>query len=345
MKIINILQNFLIFSTIISLGLGFIYIIRLLLIKKVQKIIKEYDISLGDFFLKSVNNFLIPILIIFLINYTISYIGINKYLYKIINICFIVLKTYFITHFIVCSFNYLINSYLKIKSSDYLEKHKQIKGMIGIFSIVIWSFSIIFMFNNIGYNVTTILTGLGIGGIAVALAAQKILGDLFNYFVIFFDRPFEIGDFIIVNNKKGHISSIGIKSTRINSIDGESIIISNTDLTNSIINNYRKVKKRRAKICFWIDYDIGESKIDLIYDISKNALKDYIDISFERCCFVTYDEIGLNFEVVIYIKYINYHYYINHVNYANIAIYKAFQKNGIKFSNYKSAFLIQKTQL
>ncbi len=341
MSIINVLQNCLIFIVIITIGLGLIYITRILLVKKVEKIINQYDSSLSEFFLTSVNNILIPLLIIFLINYTISYININIYILKIINLISIILKIYFVTCLIISSFEYMINSYLKRKSSDYLEKHKQIKGMIIIGSSIIWSFSVIFMFNNIGYNVTTILTGLGIGGIAVALAAQKILGDLFNYFVIFFDRPFEIGDFIIVNNKKGHIANIGIKSTRINSINGENIIISNTDLTNSIISNYKNIKKRRANTLFWLDYNITKYKINLVFNTIEEIINNYKDVIFERVCLIAYDEIGLKFDVVFFIKYSNYNHYMNTISNINIEIYKTFKDKKIEFASYKSSFLMK----
>ena len=99
-----------------------------------------------------------------------------------------------------------------------------------ILNIIIWVIGCIFLFDNLGYNVGAIIAGLGIGGIAIALAAQNILGDLFNYFVIFFDRPFEIGDFIVLDDKKGNVEHIGIKTTRLKSLTGEQLILSNSDL-------------------------------------------------------------------------------------------------------------------
>src|SRR5690606_34760610 len=113
------------------------------------------------------------------------------------------------------------------------EKVKQLTGILLIINIVIWAIGVVFMLDNLGYDVTTIIAGLGIGGIAIALAAQNILGDLFNYFVIFFDRPFEVGDFIIVDNKLGTVEYIGLKTTRLKSLSGEQLIFANSDLTNS----------------------------------------------------------------------------------------------------------------
>ena len=115
-----------------------------------------------------------------------------------------------------------------------------------------WVFS--FLFANLGYDVTAIIAGLGIGGIAIALAAQNILGDLFNYFVIFFDRPFEIGDFIVVDDKKGTVEHIGIKTTRLKSLSGEQLVFSNSDLTNSRIHNYQTNGAQKNCISPWVSF-------------------------------------------------------------------------------------------
>src|SRR5690625_7262323 len=92
-----------------------------------------------------------------------------------------------------------------------------------IINVIIWTVGLLFLLDNLGYNITAIITGLGIGGIAIALAAQNILEDLFNYFVIFFDRPFEIGDYLVIEDKSGTVDYIGIKTTRIRSLTGEQI--------------------------------------------------------------------------------------------------------------------------
>src|SRR5699024_9348474 len=111
----------------------------------------------------------------------------------------------------------LLKSYIRKNNKETgEEKVKQLGGIMLIINIIIWIIGLIFLFDNMGYNVTAVITGLGIGGIAIALAAQNILSDLFNYFVIFFDKPFEIGDFIIVDDKLGTVEYIGIKTTRVN---------------------------------------------------------------------------------------------------------------------------------
>src|SRR5690625_6766746 len=110
-----------------------------------------------------------------------------------------------------------------------------------IINVIIWTVGLLFLLDNLGYNITAIITGLGIGGIAIALAAQNILEDLFNYFVIFFARPFEIGDNLVIDDKSGTVDYIGIKTTRVRSLTGAQLVLSNADLSYSRIHNYNKI--------------------------------------------------------------------------------------------------------
>src|SRR5690625_2261729 len=116
----------------------------------------------------------------------------------------------------------MLRSYV-IKQENGEEKVRQLGGIMLIINVVIWSVGLLFLLDNLGYNITAIITGLGIGGIAIALAAQNILEDLFNYFVIFFDRPFEIGDYLVIDDKSGTVDYIGIKTTRVRSLTGEQL--------------------------------------------------------------------------------------------------------------------------
>ncbi|HDQ25912.1 MAG TPA: mechanosensitive ion channel family protein, partial [bacterium] len=143
-------------------------------------------------------------------------------------------------------------------------KAKTIMGLTIILKAAIWVVGIIFLFDNLGYKVSTIVAGLGIGGIAVALAAQAILGDLFSYMSILFDRPFETGDFIIVGDSMGTVENIGIKTTRIRSLGGEELIFSNSDLTNSRVRNYKRMFNRRVVFSIGIVYGTPKEKLEKI---------------------------------------------------------------------------------
>lgn len=114
---------------------------------------------------------------------------------------------------------------------------------------------IIMLIDNLGYNVTTIIAGLGVGGIAIALAAQSILGDLFSYIVIFFDKPFEIGEFIVMGNNSGVVETIGIKTSHIRSLDGQQIIMPNAEMVKSVIHNFKRLERRRVVFSIGVVYN------------------------------------------------------------------------------------------
>src|SRR5690606_13585488 len=170
-----------------------------------------------------------------------NYLTFTVKVQNVLHIALTVAITFFIIRFISSTILSLLETFIRRKTEDDKaeDRIKQLGGIMLIINVVIWSMGLIFLFDNMGYDVTAVIAGLGVGGIAIALAAQNILGDLFNYFVIFFDRPFEIGDFIIVDDKLGTIENIGIKTTRVKSLSGEQLVFSNSDLTNSRIHKDR----------------------------------------------------------------------------------------------------------
>ncbi len=132
-----------------------------------------------------------------------------------------------------------------------LKKEKNnLRGISGLINLVIWFIALLFLLDNFGVQISAVIAGLGNWRYCIALAAQAVLGDLFSYFVIFFDRPFEIGDFIVVGDKLGAVEHIGLKTTRISALGGEVLIFSNTDLTNSRVHNFKKMERRRVVFKF-----------------------------------------------------------------------------------------------
>jgi small-conductance mechanosensitive channel len=188
------------------------------------------------------------------------------------------------------------------------------------------------------------VAGLGIGGIAVALAAQAILGDLFSYFVIFFDRPFEIGDFIIIGDFMGSIEHIGIKTTRIRSLGGEQLVFSNTDLTNSRIRNYKRMEKRRVVFKLGIVYQTTTSQVKEVPGIIKTAIENVQDTVFDRAHFATYGDFSLDFEVVYYVLSGDYNKYMDIQQDINFEIKEEFEKRGIEFAYPTQTLFLEKEQ-
>lgn len=200
----------------------------------------------------------------------------------------------------------------------------------------------LFLIDNLGYDITTLVAGLGIGGIAVALAAQTILGDLFSYLVIFFDKPFEIGDFIIIDDKMGTIEYIGIKTTRIRTLSGEQLICSNTDLTNSRVHNYKRMEKRRVVFSFGVIYQTAASQIKRIPGIVREIIESDAGNTFDRAHFSSYGDFSLNFEVVYYVMTPDYNIYMDRQQAINIAIFERFEQEKIEFAYPTQTVLLNK---
>lgn len=224
-------------------------------------------------------------------------------------------------------FNYII------RHDDTGDKIKQVKGIVLILNGILWIIGLIVLFDNLGFNVTAVLTGLGVGGIAIALAAQTILGDMFNYFVIFFDQPFQLGDFIIVDDKMGVVEYIGIKTTRIKSLQGEQIIFSNSNLTNARIHNYKRMNDRRVVFKFGVMYDVGADILEEIPGIVRRIITAIPNTRIDRAHFAAYSPSSLDFEVVYYTLSADYNKYMDIQQEINLAIYREFENRGIKFAH------------
>ncbi|MBU2221022.1 MAG: mechanosensitive ion channel family protein, partial [Candidatus Omnitrophica bacterium] len=209
---------------------------------------------------------------------------------------------------------------------------RSLDGILLVVKVVIWGLAIVFFLDNLGFKITAVIAGLGIGGVAVALAAQAVLGDLFSYFAILFDRPFEIGDFIIIGDHLGTVENIGIKTTRIRSLSGEQLIFSNTDLTNSRVRNYKRMEKRRVVFKLGVTYQTTSKQVKAIPKIIENIIKNVGDTIFDRAHFLSYGDFALIFEIVYYVLGSDYNKYMDIQQEINFAIKEKFEAEHIDFA-------------
>lgn len=154
-----------------------------------------------------------------------------------------------------------------------------------VMAIAIWSIATLLILSNFGFKITTLAASLGIGGIAIAFAAQNILSDLFASFSIYFDRPFEIGDFISIGADQGIVTKIGLKTTRIKSIRGEELIVSNKELTSTRILNFKRMEKRRIVFCIGVEYSTPMKKLEAMPTLLRDAVTSSKDTEFSRAHF------------------------------------------------------------
>lgn len=213
-------------------------------------------------------------------------------------------------------------------SSDF----SSIRPLQSLLSFLIWVAGLLFLFDNLGFEITAILAGLGVGGIAVALGAQVVFGDLFSYFVIVLDRPYEVGDFLIFGEVLGTVERIGVKTTRIRSLDGELVIISNSDLTQSRVRNYKQMETRRAVFRIGVEYATPVPTLKAIPGVIREIVERQDGVRFDRAHFATFGESELTFETVYTVLSPDYNVYMDIQEQLNIEIVEAFQRLDVQFA-------------
>lgn len=201
-----------------------------------------------------------------------------------------------------------------------------------IAKVLLWAFLLLLGLDNIGVDVTAMVAGLGVGGIAVALAVQNILGDLFASLSIVIDKPFVIGDFIIVDDYLGSVEHVGLKTTRVRSLGGEQLIFANSDLLKARVRNYKRMQERRIVFKFGILHETPSSKLGDIAGTVTNIIKAQALVRFDRAHFAAIGESAYEFEVVYWMLDPDYNKYMDTQQAINIAMVQAFEKDDISFA-------------
>jgi small-conductance mechanosensitive channel len=206
-------------------------------------------------------------------------------------------------------------------------------NVIGLISkFILWSSILLLALNNLGINVTSLIAGLGIGGVAVALAIQNILGDLFASLSIVLDKPFVNGDFLIIGEFMGSVEYIGLKTTRIRSLSGEQLVFSNSDLLGSRIRNYGRMFERRVVFSIGVTYQTPREKLKLIPEIIRKAIETKNKTRFDRCHFMKYGDYALMFETVFYVSSPDYNIYMDIQQAIYFEIHERFEQEHIEFA-------------
>jgi small-conductance mechanosensitive channel len=198
--------------------------------------------------------------------------------------------------------------------------------------MVLWSVLTLVALDSLGVNITAFITTLGIGGVAIALALQKILSDLFASLSIVLDKPFVVGDFIVVDDYMGNVEHIGMKTTRIRSLGGEQIVISNSELLASRIRNYKRMQERRILFTIGVTYQTPAEKLEKIPTLVREIIDAVPSTRFDRTHFIKYGDFSLNFDIVYYVLSPDYLDYANTQQAINMGIYKKFAEEGIEFA-------------
>lgn len=198
--------------------------------------------------------------------------------------------------------------------------------------LALYTLLVLLALANLGIEITPLLAGLGVGGIAVALALQNILGDLFASLSIVLDRPFALGDFIIVGDLMGTVEYIGLKTTRVRSLSGEQLVFANSDLLGARIRNFQRMQERRVVFSLGVTYQTSRAALQAIPQIVREAVEMQPNVRFDRAHFKSYGDFALDFEIVYYVLSQDFNVYMDVQQAINLEIHRRFEDSGIEFA-------------
>ena len=321
--------------TIAAGGILLAWLIIRLLKGKVLKKILDYttktESRYDDVIFSTIQRFVLPWIYIF-VNYQIlQQLHWSPKWERILHVAMAVVTTYFFVRIVNHVLTLMLTGIMR-KRNETEYRMKQMRGALLVLKVIIWAVAIVFLIDNLGYNVTTMIAGLGVGGIAIALAAQTILGDLFGYFVIFFDKPFEIGDYVVWGDKAGNIEYIGIKTTRIRSLGGEQLVVTNSDLTKQALSNFKSLQQRREVLKIGVTYDTPVDVLQEIPGMIRQIIESKPKTKFDRAHMAALADSSINFEVVYLILTTDYNEYMDTRQAVLLDILSKFRETKVNFA-------------
>jgi small-conductance mechanosensitive channel len=310
-----------------------LFFLRWILIKRLKYIGESSDASLINGFLASIkhaNLFFFLMLAVYVASQFLTFsLETTTNIAKLTKVAFVVQATVWASSF--------VRSWVFRVLSRRTKRDGASMGALSIFNftsqVILWSIALLLILQNLGIDVTALVAGLGIGGVAVALSMQQILKDVFSSLSIVLDKPFVIGDFIIFDDFMGSIEHIGIKTTRIRSLTGEQIICANGDLLNTRIRNYKRMQERRVIFNIGVVYQTSAEKLPEISVMFREIIEAQENIRFDRAHFSSYTDFALLFEIVYYVLSPDYNIYMDIQQAINLEIFKRFEEAGIEFAH------------
>lgn len=328
----NTLQAYLV-SLLVFAGTTLVLnLLRTIFMGRLRKYVERTTSKFDDFILEVCNQNIFPILYVSAFYFAAMQLTLNSAVSQLVHAALVAIFTFQAIRLFLTLVLYFVER-------TWLRKEIQkggtgvSKSIFTVIRVVFWGLGLVFLLDNLGFNVSAIVAGLGIGGIAVALAAQTILGDLFNYFVIFFDKPFREGDFIVTGDYMGVIENIGIKSTRIRALGGEEIIISNSNLTSSWIHNYKRMSQRRVEFRFQVSYATDLEQLKKIPTAVRQIIENIETTKFDRAHSKEFATTGFVFEAVYFVLDADFNKYMDIQQKINWEIKEFFEKEGIEFAS------------
>jgi small-conductance mechanosensitive channel len=334
-------KDYLLALAVFAICLLILLIVKKVILARLHKIAKRtknnYDDTLIGIIVK-IKSFFYLVISLYLAS---NFLNLSNFLSKAIYLLFILVIVY--EGIKASSYLLKVLAYKAIKRNDDDSQAQSTVKTLNVFiQIILWSLGLLLILANMGVNITSLIAGLGIGGIAVALALQNILADIFSSFSILIDKPFKVGDFIKVSADMGTVEKIGIKTTHLRTLDGQLLIISNQELTKARVENFQKLHRRRALFNLRIIYETSRTQLESIPKIIASIVDKQEKANLDRCHFKSYGDFSLNFEVSIFIDVKSYNDFLDILEKINLDIFSQFNEQGISFA-YPTQLHYQKT--
>lgn len=307
-------------------------ITQVIFVHNLKKLAKKTKTRLDDLLVAMIHRVSPPFYFLFSLYFAVRTLQIPTNYTLIIDWLFVALVSYQIIQILVIGVDFTVQNMLCKENKCITENKTLINLIANFFKAILWGIAIIILLSKAGINVSSLVAGLGIGGIAIALAIQNILGDMFGSISLITDKPFVIGDFIIIGNDMGVVKKIGMKTTRIQTLQGEELVVPNKDLISSRIQNFKKMQERRIQFSFGVTYDTKTEKLKKIPEIVKKIVASASNTRFDRAHFKSFGDFSLNFEVVYYLKTGDYNKYMDIQQKINFDIREVFEKEKIEMA-------------
>ena len=312
-------------------GLVILKIFQLIIIARLKKISEQTKNDFDDVLIAIISNIKWPFYFLLSLFFALRPLVLPQLFWQIVKGIFLVVVAWELVKLIEKLIHYFALKAMS-KNGDDESSRASLRTLSVIIKIILWALALVLILGNLGVDVTSLVAGLGIGGVAVALAIQNILGDIFASFSILIDKPFKVGDFIKIGDDMGTVEKIGIKTTRIKTLLGEELIVSNKELTSARVQNFKRMDKRRVVFTLGVIYETQPEKLKQVPQIIKKVISETDKTEFDRCHFSAFGDFSLNFETVYYVNSADYNAYMDIHQQVNLKIFEEFAKAEIEFA-------------
>jgi small-conductance mechanosensitive channel len=331
----------------VFVGLMIVFkIFQMIILHKLKNLTERTDTDVDDFVIRLVKHIKPPFYFMVAFYLATQFLSLNEFLRKVVFGAFVII----LVIQVITTAQKIIDYFIKKKildNNDEEDKNKEaiIKLSAQLTKAALWVFGGLLILSNIGVDVTSLIAGLGIGGIAIALAVKDVLGDMFASFSIFVDKPFKVGDMVEISpEEKGKVEKIGIKTTRLRTIQGQQIIVANKVLTEATIQNYRRMEKRQTSYILGVTYETPRSKLKKIPGMIKKIIEQQKQATVVRVYLKNFGDFSINFEVVFKMEDPDIELFTRTQHKIHMETLKAFEQEGIEFAYPTQTLFVQKNE-